>query len=390
MKKTIFCCLISSFLAANSYAQAVDLFDDDNLTSPKQNEAKTEENVQFSDNNSETTQDNDSADKNAGMLSFITKPISLLFSANDKVTASDGKEETFLEKSTRQAKEGKLEDQMNLAYMYLYGTNGVKQDFDKAFDFYQMAAEQNDPIALNNLGSLYFNGIGTEADAKKAIEMFSKAAELGNDNAATNLAFIYLKGGVKDAARNKIAMNLFKKAADSGNNVAKFMTGYAYYIGFVFEQDYDMAFKLIRSASGKDSNLDEAQLILSDMYIKGQGTVQNFNKGIAACRAAVNQGNSEAYIKLARIYTDGKITQPNLLMAHSLYNIAAVLNEPKAAEYRDKIGASLPLDQLLQAQNEAQNFKPHPSELTMYVRQTFGFDIRSYIDMNVITTKERK
>ena len=151
-----------------------------------------------------------------------------------------------------------------------------------------------------------------------------------------------------------------------------------------------MAFKLIRSASGKDSNLDEAQLILSDMYIKGQGTVQNFNKGIAACRAAVNQGNSEAYIKLARIYTEGKITQPNLLMAHSLYNIAAVLNEPKAAEYRDKIGASLQLDQLLQAQNEAQNFKPHPSELTMYVRQTFGFDIRSYIDMNVITTKERK
>ena len=91
MKKTIFCCLISSFLAANSYAQAVDLFDDDNLTSPKQNEAKTEENVQFSDKNSETIQDNDSADKNTGMLSFITKPISLLFSANDKVTASDGK-----------------------------------------------------------------------------------------------------------------------------------------------------------------------------------------------------------------------------------------------------------------------------------------------------------
>ena len=390
MKKIIFCCLMSSFLAANSYAQAVDLFDDDSLNTPSKNEPNAPQKPQALYEKSESAQNADAADENSGMLSFIKKPISLLFSADDKVAAPDGKEETFLEKSIRQANEGKLEDQMNLAYMYLYGTNGVKQDFAKAFDYYQMAAGQNDPIALNNLGSLYFNGIGTEANAKKAIEMFSKAAELGNDNAATNLAFIYLKGGVKDPARNKIAMNLFKKAAESGNNVAKFMTGYAYYIGFVWEQNYDEAFKLIRSAAGKDSNLDEAQLVLADMYIKGQGTVQNFNKGIAACRAAVNQGNSEAYMKLARIYTEGKITPPNPLMAHSLYNIAAVLDEPKAAEYRDKIGASLQLDQLLQAQNDAQNFKPNPSELTTYVRQTFGFDVRSYIDMNILTPKESK
>ena len=73
---------------------------------------------------------------------------------------------------------------MNLAYMYLYGTNGVQKDYSKAFEYYQMAAEQNNPIALNNLGSLYFNGIGTNPDVQKAVALFTKAAELGNDNAA--------------------------------------------------------------------------------------------------------------------------------------------------------------------------------------------------------------
>lgn len=220
--------------------------------------------------------------------------------------------------------------------------------------------------------------------------MFAKSAELGNDNAATNLAFIYLKGGVKDPKRNKIAMDLFLKAADSGNNVAKFMVGYAYYIGFVFEQNYGKAYQLVRSAAGKDSNLDEAELILAEMYLKGIGTTQNFGKGINAYKAAVQQGNTEAYMKLADIYAKGKITPTNLIMAHALYNIAAVQEEPDAAKYRDAIGTKLKLEELQQAQAEAQNFKPKPSELTLFIRRTFGFDIRSYIDMNVLTPKGNK
>lgn len=382
MKKIAFCCLLSSFIAANSWAQAVDLlFDDSALDKPTVAADK--------EDNANVVGSTASADggENQGFLSFITKPLSLLFSADDKITRPDGKEETFLERSTRQANEGKIEDQMNLAYMYLYGTNGVQQDLSKAFEYYQMAAEQNNPIALNNLGSLYFNGIGTNPDVKKAVALFTKAAELGNDNAATNLAFIYLKGGAKDPARNKIAMDLFKKAASSGNNVAKFMLGYAYYLGFVYEQNYDQAFKLIKSAAGNNSNLDEAQIVLADMYIKGTGTVQNYIKGIESYRNAVGQGNSEAFMELADIYAQGKITPQNLIMAHALYNVASVMEEPGAAEKRDEIGKKLKLEMLLQAQTNAQNFKESPSELTLYVRRTFGFNIRSYIDMNILTNK---
>ena len=197
MKKIAFYCLLSSFIAANSWAQAVDLFDDSALD--KEDSANVAGSAESAEEESQ------------GFFSFITKPLSLLFSANDKVPTPDGKEETFLERSIRQANEGKIEDQMNLAYMYLYGTNGVQKDSNKAFEYYQMAAEQNNPIALNNLGSLYFNGIGTNPDVKKAVALFTKAAELGNDNAAINLAFIYLKGGTRNQTRNETAMDLFKK-----------------------------------------------------------------------------------------------------------------------------------------------------------------------------------
>ncbi len=55
-----------------------------------------------------------------------------------------------------------------------------------------MAAAQGDNIAINNLGSLYFSGIGTEKNFTKAAQLFEQAAQLGNTEAAVNLAFIYL------------------------------------------------------------------------------------------------------------------------------------------------------------------------------------------------------
>lgn len=323
-------------------------------------------------------------DKIASFITAITKPLSLFFSADDEVETEQGTKETFLERSTRLAEEGSLEDQMNLAYMYLYGTNGVKADYDLAFKYYSMAAAQNDPIAMNNLGSLYFSGIGTKASPKRALVLFEKAAELGNDNAAVNLAFIYLTGGTKDMARSQKAMKLFQKAAKSGNKIARFMLGYAYYRGFVVPQDYTEAFKLVRSAASEGAQLDEAQVVLADMYISGYGTVQNYQKAISAIKAAVAQGNTEAFMILAKIYTEARISPPNKLMAHALYNIAAAQNIPQAEEKRDEISKKMQLPELSQAQEIAQQYRAAPSELTTYVRQTFGSSIRHYIDNNMV------
>ena len=323
-------------------------------------------------------------DKIASFVSVITKPLSLFFSADDEVETEEGTKETFLERSTRLAEEGSLEDQMNLAYMYLYGTNGVKADYDLAFKYYSMAAAQNDAIAMNNLGSLYFSGIGTKKSPKKALALFEKAAELGNDDAAVNLAFIYLTGGTKDMARNHKAMKLFQKAATKGNKIARFMLGYAYYRGFVVPQDYAEAFKLVRSVAVDDAKLDEAQVVLADMYISGYGTVQNYQKAISALKGAVAQGNTEAFMILAKVYTDARISMPNKLMAHALYNIAASQNIPQAEEKRDEIGKKMQLQELVQAQEMAQQYQAAPSELTTYVRQTFGTSIRHYIDNNMV------
>ena len=327
-------------------------------------------------------QDKDTDGESGGFFGFIRRPFSKLFSGGD--TAEESAEtESALDKMIHAADKGDLESQMDLAYIYLYGDSETEQDFEKALHYYTLAADQKDPVALNNLGSLYFSGIGTTGrNIKKALRLFSEAAALGNDNAALNLAFIYLTGGKKDASRNQRAIKLFEQA-QAKNNIAKFMLGYAYYKGFVVPQNYEKAFQLVKEAADDNSQIDEAQLVLAQMYAEGKGTVQNYQNAINSYRSAVSQSNMEAVMTLAQIYVDGVLCPKNKVLAHSLYNIAAAKNVPNAVQKRDSLAGEMKIEELTQAQDIAQNYQSSPSELTEYIRQTYGLNIRRYIDDNL-------
>ncbi len=324
-------------------------------------------------------------------FSFIKKPFNLEETDDaDKTdedeespsdaTAPKAPEETPLQKMIRRAENGNVNDQLALGYMYLYGQNGVESDYASAFKYYQMAADQNNKIALNNLGSLYFNGIGTEVDYLKAAALFAQAAKAGSDDAALNLAFIYLSSTDEEEKLNEV-VRLFDQAAKAGNNTAKFMLGYIYYKGFQVEPDYHKAIELIKESAA--ANFDEAQYVLALMYINGHGIAQNYGKAVKYLRQAQAQGHMAATMALADILAAGTRYPKNIGQAHIFYNIAAVTNTPSAAERRDELEKSLKIEELLAAQSAAEKYQPKPSELTTYIRQTFGNNVRRYIDENM-------
>ena len=111
-----------------------------------------------------------------------------------KLNVADEKRLSPLEQSVKLAEKGDVNAQLLLGYSYLYGENGAKVDYDKAFEYYAKAAMQNDNVGLNNLGSLYYSGIGIERNTAKAAILFEKAAKLGNAEATVNLAFILITG----------------------------------------------------------------------------------------------------------------------------------------------------------------------------------------------------
>jgi hypothetical protein len=107
----------------------------------------------------------------------------------------------------------------NLGVLYHIG-NGVTQDYAKAREWYEKAADKEDAIAMENLGVLYQNGLGVPRDFAKAREFFEKAAAKDNAHAMGNLGTLYENGqGVpQDYAK---AREWYEKGAARGDASTK-------------------------------------------------------------------------------------------------------------------------------------------------------------------------
>lgn len=296
--------------------------------------------------------------------------------ADENVAAAAGE---TTEELIAKAKAGDEDALLDLGYMYLYGANGVNIDYKAALSYYQQAAELGNAIAYNNLGSLYFNGIGTEVDQKKAISYFEKASQAGSADAAVSLAIIYLrdvdKGDVSDTFKK--VKDLLLMAQDK-NLTAKYLSGYAYKNGIIFNKDMKKAFLLIKEAA--DEGYDEAQYILSDFYINGSAVSKNYARAVEYLQKASQQGYPQATMQLADILSLGEIYPQNIKQAYILYNTAASAGISGASEKRDDLEKKLGIEDLLAAQAEAENIKPEPTEPTKLIRQTFGDSLKKYLD----------
>lgn len=95
------------------------------------------------------------------------------------------------------------------------GMGGIDQNFDKALLYYRMGEEIDDPDALNNLGSMHYQGDALPLDHEKARHYFERAAAAGCAAAMNNLGRMYLdgEGGLKvDIGKG---LTLLKRGAEA-------------------------------------------------------------------------------------------------------------------------------------------------------------------------------
>lgn len=336
----------------------------------------TEESVKTNSNSSSDTSDGSS---------FWDKTLSFISSESN----SKPKNNISIDELKKRADDGDVDAQLEIGYKHLYGVDGVNIDYKQAFHYYELASRSNNPVALNNMGSLYFNGIGTDVDYDNAVHYFKEAAKYGSSDAALNLVVIILSSDRAFRSRDnwQTVYNLLKQAKDT-NIYAKYLLGYAHYVGFLVNKDYKKAFSYIKEVA--DKQYDEAQFVLSSLYIEGKGTTRNYNNAVKYLKQASNQGNKEAIITLADIYAEGNIFKQDIKQAHILYNIATVFGSEYAEKKRDELERVLKIDDLLNIQASAENFNFAPSHPTNFVKKTFGDSLKIYIDKNIDAAKNVK
>jgi len=193
------------------------------------------------------------------------------------------------------------------------------------------------------------------------------------------LSLIYLNDDNVELKNSEEAIKLLKAAAEKDHPVGKYLLGYAYLKGIGVPKNNRKAVENIRFAA--DKGYDEAQYIMGYLYERGWGVPQNYNNALKYYNRSAIQGNLSAIFMLGELYAHGQKIEVNYYKAYIMYNLASFYGMSQAESKRDLIGsAKLKKPDLLQAQAEAENFTPRPSDLTQYVRTVFGKSLALYAD----------
>lgn len=120
------------------------------------------------------------------------------------------------------AEAGNSEAQNRIGEMLEFG-QGVERDKQKAYTWYQRAADQGEVSAWHNLGRSYNFGTGVAQDFETAEEWYRKAADRGYTKSLFFLGTLYATDHGSDTSYNSdiIAYAWLQNAAELGDQTAR-------------------------------------------------------------------------------------------------------------------------------------------------------------------------
>ena len=195
----------------------------------------------------------------------------------------------------------------------------------------QDLAREGDTIAMQELASLYANGIYVPQNTSKAMQWNMLAKLLGNVNVTCGICkcisdnndfiinneailsqlkknrinFEYCKEGEKLYSDKKYEQAIYwwQKATDAGNSAAQKNLAICYFNGYGVEKDVEKAIYWWQKAA--DAGNSAAQKNLAFCYLKGDGVEKNVEKAVYWWQKAADAGNSAAQFNLAICYLKG-------------------------------------------------------------------------------------
>lgn len=162
---------------------------------------------------------------------------------------------------------------------YLLGIEGFKQDFQKAKQYLNLAAERHHPGALALLGYIYCLGLGTPVNLDTAYAYFATAASHNDPLGHNGLGYIYFRGTNAQGRNLKLAFSHFNESAYGGSSDGMFNLASMYLTGTAVQESFQMA--VLYYAQALDRGHTPAAYSLAVMHLNGIGTVRD-------CDIAVN------------------------------------------------------------------------------------------------------
>lgn len=227
-------------------------------------------------------------------------------------------------------------DEYKLAKQYLHGDEdaGIPQDFEKARELFLAEAEEDNPLALYDLGRMSTDGLGCEADADEAYRWYEKALAVFHA-AEEEKPWKYTEYRIgKMVAAGLGTEQDYLQAADwltlSANKkykYAQYSLGGLYYHGKGVEQDHKTAFALYTKSA--DQSFPYASFELGKMLRDGIGCVKN--------QPDADRRFKEALLGFVSLEEKGHDDKLQYRLGWMLLNgVGTEKDEAKAKEYFEK------------------------------------------------------
>jgi TPR repeat protein len=218
----------------------------------------------------------------------------------------------------RHANFGDTDAQVQLGYYIAQQKDAPGHD-QQAFQWFQRAALDKSPAAMNNLAIFYLTGRGVKRDFKEGLLWLNRAAECGFAPAELNvgLAHWYGWGMPVDHAE---AVHWFRRAAKHGDPVAQFSLGFAFEEGAGVKQSFSDAAHWYEKAAHQGH--PDALNNLGVLYENGRGVDRDYLHARELFEHAIKRGNFLAGTNLARIYYEGLGVQRDIPLACSWLTLA--------------------------------------------------------------------
>lgn len=160
--------------------------------------------------------------------------------------------------------------------------------FEKVIDIYEYFVNMGDGMAMNNLGSMYYNGIYFKKDYKMAEKYYIMACEKGISLAYGNLACVYYYGDdyIKDYAK---CYDMLMKGAVYFDNAECYMRlGDLFRYGRYVEENGNLAFRMYVKALNSipkdtdvvDPNLGSTRKRIGECFLYGIGVEKDAHEAL--------------------------------------------------------------------------------------------------------------
>jgi TPR repeat protein len=209
--------------------------------------------------------------------------------------------------------------------LYENGIGGA-QDYVKAREWYEKAADKGDALGMTALGLLYENGQGVPRDYVKARELLEKAAAKDGEYAMTALGLLYQNG--QGGPQDYVKVRELLEAADKGDANAMTNLGLLYQNGRGVPQDYGKAREWYEKAADKGNAFAMTNLGL--LYQNGRGAPQDYGKAREWYEKAADKGNAFAMNNLGLLYENGRGVPQDYVKAREWYEKAADKDDANA------------------------------------------------------------